>query len=914
LQADVLAGGSYVFTCTGTIDLTKTLDVSKDLSLATQGQAVTLYADDIGWGEAHGDAQARVFDITGGTVTLSGLSLTGGNAVDFASPPAANGEEGAQGENGADPGDPGLPGSNGTDGTAGGAAGPIAQGGGLYIGTGATVTLVNDTIDDNDAGNWNSNDGGAGGNGGGGGSCDCVDNSNPNNPIFVPAAGGNGSDGGAGGNAGPEGDAQGGGMFLAPKADVTLIGDIFYNDWASSGGGAPANAFAVAGDGGYGGGGGVGYSGTQSDMLADYGTDGNGAVGGTGSVAGVAQGGAIYVSSGATLTVQGGTFGEDYEPNGAAADGGGGGLGGLPGADCVNTEGGCDYEYGTAGAGGDGGPGGTAQGGAIYNEGTLNLEQASFDVNRAAAQGGPGWISGSYDYCDASCAAVGGDGGEGGTAEGGAIYTTTPIDGLCADFTSGTFFDTANTISSVGGAAGVGNPDGSAGASGTAQEADVYGAQEPAACTAPCPCPSCTSSATDSAMSATAVTRAQGPLDSVGTAASTPAVDQNVGSQNAVIFSTFPPGSTSGNIETDWIKNMTKILQSENYRVTVYRSAEGKLANGDPTQVPGTATLANFISAASAGVLIISSHGGQWEENDKPAGTAILVEDYGAALDKDRKHNAPLNAALANYEANPQYKGLISDLGDGIGLTPSGIEKFFANNPQHNPDQLIFAGTCYSFGAAPDFQAASYFGYQIKTSNIAAVCDWDTVFGRLDGTLGAGEYRDTLSAWQQGGFQLPRSSCPLSNEYPDAPTGVLDYSSTLTSGEGLVLSPAVSSFSYPNNSDHASSSRAGPFVVHFDAPMDTSIAAADIVNASSASVKDAKWVSSTELSFDLKRGSTCSATCKVDGFLTAKMLLAAGSFNNLLDGNTNPDGTLAAGSGIAPNGYNYDFTFDFTSG
>ena len=44
------------------------------------------------------------------------------------------------------------------------------------------------------------------------------------------------------------------------------------------------------------------------------------------------------------------------------------------------------------------------------------------------------------------------------------------------------------------------------------------------------------------------------------------------------------------------------------------------------------------------------------------------------------------------------------------------------------------------------------------------------------------------------------------------------------------------------------------------------------------------------------------------------MLLAAGSFNNLLDGNTNPDGTLAAGSGIAPNGYNYDFTFDFTSG
>lgn len=196
---------------------------------------------------------------------------------------------------------------------------------------------------------------------------------------------------------------------------------------------------------------------------------------------------------------------------------------------------------------------------------------------------------------------------------------------------------------------------------------------------------------------------------------------------------------------------------------------------------------------------------------------------------------------------------------------------------------------------------------------MAVVCDSETVFGRLDGTLGAGAYRNSESAWKQGGYEMPRTSCPQSNEWPDAWTGVLDYSTTLPLGEGLVLSPDVSSFSYPNNSKTALTTTAGPFIVHFDVPMLESTEGADIVHASSASVEDTRWVSSTELTFRLKRASSCLASCTVHGSLTAKLLRAAGSFNNWLDGNTNLDGSSAAGSRIAPNGTNYDFTFDFSA-
>jgi hypothetical protein len=138
------------------------------------------------------------------------------------------------------------------------------------------------------------------------------------------------------------------------------------------------------------------------DGMAGGGGTGKGQSGTRGTTGGAAMGGAIYNLG--DLTVDTCTFSTN------AAIAGSGGIGGDGGA-----------SGGRGGNGGNGGVGGVALGGAIYNAGTsLIITNSSFFGNVAVGgNGGDGGATGSAPF-----AGTQGDGGVGGIASGGALYST----------------------------------------------------------------------------------------------------------------------------------------------------------------------------------------------------------------------------------------------------------------------------------------------------------------------------------------------------------------------------------------------------------------------------------------------------------------------------------------------------------
>jgi hypothetical protein len=834
LQDAVAGGGSYEFACTGTILLTKTLVVSSDLSLAVPGvdpkAAVTISALNL--------APGRVLDIEGGTVSLTGLTITGGALFDY-------GDSGTDGSNGQDSQDPAQPGQPGGDGGPGASPSASLQGGGIYVASGTTLALTDDVVD----GNVVTMGAGAGGRGGYGGNganstnyCGCV----------AEGDGGNGGAGGQGGSAAGE-VAQGGGLFVAPGATVTLVADTFTNDHVAVGGGT----------------GGTGGPGGVAGSPASNGTSGAGGSGGGG---GQAQGGAIYVSASASVTAVGTTIGGIGAADYAWAPGGSGGYSG--------------------GAAGSGGGGGTAQGGGIYNAGTLSLDDTTFSHDYADAEGGAGGSPGS----------PGGTGGHGGSAAGGAVFTTTALTGGCATFDF-------NHVESPG---GPGGPNGSNGAPGTANGADIEGSPAPPSCPQACGCSggSCPGQMGAQAPDAGPARARKAQLPSTPSRASrisSRSLPSNLrgagtklgpaevpGSQEAVIYANFNYTSEEPG-ESQHLAKLKSILESENYHVTVYQSGYVHQADNTFVYQPETATLGNFVSAASAGVLIISSHGARDDDHNY----YVEVEDYGNKTQGEE--------ALAAYEADPRYHGLLEGTDNGgvfggsdhyyILLNAKGIAEFFKTGSNRAFSQLIFAGTCWSWLGASTFGAANYFGYTRQTTAVANWHDWDLLFGRLSGHIGEGRYRNTLSAWSQGGYTTH-------GVFREA----LRFRSTLSPGEGLVLSPAVSEFTYPDGSDQGPGSRAGPFVIHFDARMNSFVDLTEILHLSHAKIEGAKWLSPNELSFSLKKATGCSSPCLVKGWLVGKTTVAESLFGNWLDGNTYP---LAGPSGVAPNGDNFDFRFTF---
>jgi hypothetical protein len=125
----------------------------------------------------------------------------------------------------------------------------------------------------------------------------------------------------------------------------------------------------------------------------------DGASGGNGGSGGSGQGGAIRNSG--NFTAINCVFLTNNATGGTGGNGGGGGNGDVQG-----------------GNGGNGGNGGVAQGGAIYNSGTLLLTNCSFSANVATGgNGGLGGTNGSGGF-----ASYHGGGGAGSPSSGAAIY------------------------------------------------------------------------------------------------------------------------------------------------------------------------------------------------------------------------------------------------------------------------------------------------------------------------------------------------------------------------------------------------------------------------------------------------------------------------------------------------------------
>jgi len=88
LDSAASAGGSYLFNCSGTITLSQPLTIQSGaaLTLDGTGQQVSL----------NGSNKTRLFDVEGGTLALSSLTLY--NGVAPWSQSAANGTNGAAGQ------------------------------------------------------------------------------------------------------------------------------------------------------------------------------------------------------------------------------------------------------------------------------------------------------------------------------------------------------------------------------------------------------------------------------------------------------------------------------------------------------------------------------------------------------------------------------------------------------------------------------------------------------------------------------------------------------------------------------------------------------------------------------------------------------------------------------------------------
>jgi deoxyribonuclease NucA/NucB len=423
LRADVAAGGSYVFTCSGTMALTQPLVVTKDVTIDGADQRVTI-----------SDASDRVFTVNGGTLTLHG-GIDGCSSASGACLSIEGSVSGAGGDSGAG----GTPGTNGKqgqgnecttatperggDGTAGGNGKPggdgkPGRGGALYVAAGATASLQGVEVSGSAVGGPGGT-GGAGGWGGAGGRGGDGDWHSDTCSGPVPAAsGGNGASGGSGGTGGNGGDGQGGGAYVESGGTLEVTDSQFSGTQAIGG---SAGSGGQGGDGGSGGDNGTGYTGGTG------GNGGNGGGGAKGGDSGASQGGAIYSQGSLTLdgvSLDSSSAGPSPAPGRGGDAGSGGGGGSAPDAyNCGN----CWGQGGNGGNGGTGGAGGSGRdsvGGAIDNEGgTLKVLSASFkDDSVSVSQndwfGGRGGTAGSRGEFKPGNWGAPGDGGAGGNGAG----------------------------------------------------------------------------------------------------------------------------------------------------------------------------------------------------------------------------------------------------------------------------------------------------------------------------------------------------------------------------------------------------------------------------------------------------------------------------------------------------------------
>jgi hypothetical protein len=424
VETALAAGGDYTIDCDSTYIqfMSVPLTSSKVTTFTNTGNA------DAGWYDyfSPGDKTTfhRFINVTGGSLTLTGIDLNAGRYV---------GSSGSGGTPGVD-GTNGGASQSGTPAGAGGGPGgdaPPAQGGQVYISSGATLTLNGGLSEGSIL------FGGAGGAGGGGG----AGGAGGTGTFGTTNPGGSGEDGSSGGGGGTGGAAQGGAIYVAQGGTLNVNqGTVFEGDTAYSGQGG------AGGGGGRGGGGGSGGSDGNGGM-GPGGSGGNGAIGGVGGKGGQAQGGAIYNAG--TLNISSARFtGDRADGTSQNANGGNGGNGGTGGT------GGLGNSFGSGGNGTNGSTGGTggdSQGGAIYNAGTMTLGQVTFGADNSypgdatvAGNGGSGGVGGAggcpdgcYGGSSYGTNGNGGNGGNGGNARDASVYSTGTITG-CATISDST--------------------------------------------------------------------------------------------------------------------------------------------------------------------------------------------------------------------------------------------------------------------------------------------------------------------------------------------------------------------------------------------------------------------------------------------------------------------------------------------
>ena len=305
-------------------------------------------------------------NITGNSQTINGASAFQGIAVNGANAPTVNisslslvntaalGGAGATGQNG-------FLSSSLSYGSGGGGGGGLGAGGGLFVGSGANVTVSAVTFTGNSA------TGGAGGNGGlaqNTASSPTGGNGGAGGALNGGSTVGGGGAGGLGGNTGTQGTAGTAGTTLgAGGGGGGGSGTTNSTGYTANNGGGTGNA--GAGDGRPGGDG----------VTNNNGSQGPGADGGSGGNGGSAQGGAIYVATGGTLTIL------DSPILGAAVAAGAGGAAGTgQGPNSINGS------FGSAG---------TAQGTGIFLNGVMaNIGVSGGTVTYADSIAGTGLTSG----------------------------------------------------------------------------------------------------------------------------------------------------------------------------------------------------------------------------------------------------------------------------------------------------------------------------------------------------------------------------------------------------------------------------------------------------------------------------------------------------------------------------------------
>jgi hypothetical protein len=424
------------------------LDVRGDLTITGRGHTGTII---------DGNSLDRVFQVLSGNVSLSQLTVQGGRSnigggllntggrvtlsSVFVQSNLAIGADGAAGTNGA----PFVPATNGQNGGE-------ADGGGI-ANTSGSLTLIDSTVNNNSALGGSGGRGGAGAVGIGADGVPSTD---------FQARQGHDAGGGIGGIGGRGGLAQGGGVFNAPGASLTLSHSVVSDNTA------------LGGVGGVGGQGGNAVGGRGADPLnfgletEGFGGNGFGGAGGMGGAAGNASGGGLF--NGGQVTLSGSE--NDFIEN--AVFGGGGGTGGLGGFGTGGRGGnGTQPGQGGSSAGGLGGfgfgglagvgaPGGAGLGGGVYNASgavLTNSGPVGFSANSASGGkggnggdngnnggGGESGFGGSGFVALGTAGGIGGAGGHGGIGgigEGGGLFNAA---GARASFTAPATNSTRETV------------------------------------------------------------------------------------------------------------------------------------------------------------------------------------------------------------------------------------------------------------------------------------------------------------------------------------------------------------------------------------------------------------------------------------------------------------------------------------